>query len=939
MEQGATVFTLVLVLFTNLSIPSNNTSIQVQSALSYNQHQKSFWILEFWPWMMTYPNLLWAYAMRIFPRKVSRSYRSSAQGRSSQSIRHSKKTSSLLASTSSTDQFKYQSSPKIKGSSSHYARRTGASSAVDTDAFSAGSGSESKPRKSKSRKPKGTEEVVQRNTFQLGDDSAEQSSPSLINLPNSEEPTVPTTSNEAVSRQDSTTSSSIPSNFEDNSASTPETAPNAIYETADDGEFISSDRRRRRRAKGARANTNNNLSDSVTKVKSSAPQDQKSVTSSTDSTSQQQPDPSALISQGTKPDPDISTSKNTQDSVIPQKHTRDKVQRQHQPNTQETESLPTHSKSTALINNNETLLRPPSDNTFVHPLHALNSTSPIVRLKPSHKRSQSAQLPSSSPWGKPQSALSNGKQPSKSRLVQTHLSDDIKESSLVSSEVEQTESQDFKNHDLFGEPSIWYSPFQSGLDISIESDREQGKHGSRPMTKPRIQVGTSSVQKKPNLPPSSFFDSSPRTPRTMPFSQQYNAGIIENEDWSIRTRSSSVAGPMTPLLESDCQDPMEYFGGSRSASSSRRGSIENNLTESLLSGRARMFSSSSTPSVTHSRQNSQPLPSPANNSGILPEAPYLLPHFTSTIVPTTLNSVNPLTQSPLNSPMLTANNVTSTEKDSIPVFVNPWESNFSYNSKHTMSDTFLPFETSSTSYNLSRDSDRDRQSSLLRLMNNNNEASATGHHDEKEAILRGFFLPELTQFTHASSLGSTETPNFQPFASVEMSLAAIVNQPLPLIGEPKYDAAELTTPFSDSSFAKSFMQEPTEKKPRYRHGRTHSGHHKSSSLGSFFTPLPAAVAVSDSSTSSMQINAIDVQDPINRPNHNLNESSRSHGNQGHESGHLKQGRHQGSGKETDGTSSSGMRRAGTDETRHRGANKHNHQDPTKSRKVSKRNNN
>ncbi|KAF9354304.1 hypothetical protein BGX26_007861 [Mortierella sp. AD094] len=870
-----------------------------------------------------------------------------------------------MTSASSTDPYKYQSSPKIRGNSSHaYARRTGASSAVDTDAFSAGSGSESKARsKTKTRKSKGTEEAIQRNNFQSGMDSAGQSTSPSIGLSNTAELSVPVTTTEVVSCQNSvtsttatststSTSTTATSNIEDNSTFTAETASNAIYETADDGEFISTDRRRRRKAKGIRGSVASNSSDSLIKTKTSPSMDQKSASSSVDTasssldTASQQTDPPPSVAHITKSNPDVIISRiASQESSTSQKQPRDRIQRQHQSKTYGADNTSILPKSTTLNNDKEGLLRPPLNNAFVHPLHALNSTSPIVRLKPSHKRSQSAQLPSPSPWGKPQFVAPNGKRIPSSSLIQTTTSIDTGEIPAANSSTEQAESRSFKNYDLFGEPSIWYSPFQSGLDISIESDREQGKHGSRPLSKPRIQTGTVDTQRKPNLPPSSFFESSPRTPRIMPFSQVFNNSTQELEDWSIRTRSSSVAAPMTPLLETDCLDPMDYFGGSRSANSSRRGSVENNLTESLLSGRTRMFEATA-PSVAHSRQSSHTISSPGNNSGIMPEMSYLSPHFSSAIVPPVLNSVNsPIHgQSPLGSPMLTANNVSDAVTDSAPTFVNPWESNFPYSSNHASAETFLPFETSSASYSLGRDSDRDRQSSLLRLMNGDGGVCTTGLDDEKDAIRRGFLFPNLTQHTH-TSLAPTENSNFQPFASVEMSLAAIANQPSQLTGDHKYDTAELVMPnstrmqlpFEESNLSTSTRQESKEKKPRYRHGRTNSGHHKSSSLGSFFTPFLPASGTFDNPT--VQASTLVAQDPLNRSAQTSVESSRSYGNHGHGNAQPRQGRQQGSSRETDGASStSGRRRAGTDhETRHKGASKHDpQQDSSKPRRTSKK---
>ncbi|KAG0024889.1 hypothetical protein BGZ80_000017 [Entomortierella chlamydospora] len=801
------------------------------------------------------------------------------------------------------------SSPKIRGKSSHaYARRTGASSAVDTDAFSAGSGSESKTRsKTKTRKSKGTEDVIQHSNFQPGMDSAGQSTSPSTSLSNAAELTVPVTTTEVVSSRTPMTattaistsiSTAATSNIEDNSTFTKEATTNAIYETADDGEFISTDRRRRRKAKGIKGSAGSNSSDSLIKTKTSPSMDQKSTSPNVDTTSQQADLPPPVV-HSTKSNPDVTISRSApQESFALQKQTGDRVQRQNKSKTHSVGNVSTLPKSTAMSNDKDGLLRPPPNNAFVHPLHALNSTSSI-----------------------PQSVAPNGKQTPSSNLIQTTTSTDTREISAANSSPEQTE------------PSIWYSPFQSGLDISIESDREQGKHGSRPLSKPRIQTSTVGTQGKPYLPPSSFFQSSPRTPWIMPFSPAFNNNAPEPEDWSIRTRPSSVAAPMTPLLETDCLDHTDYFGGSRSANSSRRGSVENNLTESLLSGRIRMFP----PTMSSVSSGS--------NSVIMSEGSYLSPHFSSAIVPPVLNSVNSPThgQSPLGSPTMTANNTSDAVADTASTFVNPWDPNFSYSSNHTSVETFLPL---SASYSLGRVSDRDRQSSLLRLMNGDGGVGATSHDDEKEAILRGFLLPDLTQHAHAP-LTSTEGSNFQPFASVEMSLAAVVNQPSQPTGDHKYDTTELgmpdpvrmQLPLEESSPTTSTRQESSEKKPRYRHGRTNSGHHKSSSLGSFFTPFPSASETFDGSTLGAQASTSVVQDPLNRSAQASAESSRSYGNHGHGNTQPRQSRHQGSSRETDGASSTtGRRRAGTDhETRYKGASKNDfQQDSGKSRRTSKK---
>lgn len=483
---------------------------------------------------------------------------------------------------------------------------------------------------------------------------------------------------------------------------------------------------------------------------------------------------------------------------------------QHTPTPTNASVPPVTTTSTPLDSTPET--------AFVHPLHALNSTSPIVRLKPSHKRSQSAQLPSVSPWSIPHSSTaaagstsgaSHSKLAGGSSLNQMTLPVDLTAgqvdpyttSSLTSTttpattatlpETDKLETSGSGEYDLFGPSSGWYSPFQSGLDITIESDQEKGRHGSRSVTRPRVKIDAATLQSQsrptlgPFLPPSSFFESSPRTPRIMPFSQHYRGdsvgsfgsaagsgsgsvsgtgigmGLTGNEDWSVRTRSSSIAAPMTPLLESDYVDPMDYFGGSRSASSSRRGSVENNLTESLLSGRARMFASSdSSFGSTHLSQSSNGTGQQSvgasgsmTQPSLLGSSPFLSPpHFSATIS-SRIQAAAAAHSSASNSPVLggqrtlelpmamtnptaatsgisasssgagrllsdvgfdakttvsphlsglpgAAESTSALASSSSTAFVNPWESNYPYkSSSHTMSDTFLPFGLGSSSLN------------------------------------------------------------------------------------------------------------------------------------------------------------------------------------------------------------------------------------------------
>ncbi|KAF9982214.1 hypothetical protein BGZ75_006390 [Mortierella antarctica] len=379
------------------------------------------------------------------------------------------------------------------------------------------------------------------------------------------------------------------------------------------------------------------------------------------------------------------------------------------------------------------------------------------------------------------------------------------------------------------------SLLKSGLDISIESDQEQGKHGSRSVTrpKPRIQVDLVGTQNKPSLgsflPPSSFFESSPRTPRIMPFSQHNRnpgSSTLETEDWSVRTRSSSIAAPMTPLLEADCMDPMDYFGGSRSANSSRRGSVENNLTESLLSGRARMFANiGSAGTMSHGISQDFATSSPVDtNNTLLSGGGFLSSRLKPTGVSSPLAAFASATppmagQSSLDTPTLTDSSLTTGSLDAAPVFVNPWESNYPYRSNHTVSETFLPFGSSSGPGGIDQGADQgaeqgvdqgvdlDRQSSLLRLMNGNyvNGSSGTGGNtggmnvlfkappseNEIDSIRKGFHRPDHARHS-GLPLQQLDVTSFRPFASVEMSLAAAANQPPPLQEDPQYDLLEWT---------------------------------------------------------------------------------------------------------------------------------------------------
>ncbi|KAF9141915.1 hypothetical protein BGX30_003776 [Mortierella sp. GBA39] len=928
----------------------------------------------------------------------------------------------------------------------------------------------------------------------------------------------PTVNNNDVSNTTTTpvahASGALKSEKSDAGISTAASANSGIvYETADDDDFISTDRRRRRRAKGLKTNLDAHSSETLIKP-TPCPQDEKEASSSQSNPSTRStrsspvPDaPKAItnttnkstssLSAPTQPTSHPSTTtttstSNSQDGHNSQKaagsqaqhllpsgnlHQRQesKTRNQHQKSASQTrrkDEAESHSKtqlgptstnvSIPPVTTTSTPLDLTPETTFVHPLHALNSTSSIVRLRPLHKRSQSAQLPSVSPWSIPHSSTSaagstSGASHSKLAggsslnqmtlpvdLTAEHVDHPYTSSSQTSttapttpatlSETDKLETSGAGEYDLFGPSSGWYSPFQSGLDITIESDQEKGRHGSRSVTRPRVNIDAATLQSKsrptlgPFLPPSSFFESSPRTPRIMPFSQHYREdsggnfgraagsasgsasgtgtgigmGLTGNEDWSVRTRSSSIAAPMTPLLESDCVDPMDYFGGSRSASSSRRGSVENNLTESLLSGRARMFASSDSSfgstrlsqSSTSSGQQSVGASGSMNQPSLLGNSPFISPHhFSATISSRIQAAAVAAHSSASNSPVLggqrtlelpiaianptaaisgisTSNSGTASLLSDVgfestttanpllsglsgaagstsasasspsTAFVNPWESNYPYkSSSHTMSDTFLPFGLGSSSLNNSStnlldhqfQADQDRQSSLLRLMNSSGGSAGSSidlgnggdmdprigsqlhqhqrDDNESEAIRRGFLFPNLAHHTGVGStpslpllsadLSGGSTGGFQPFASVEMSLAAAANQPPPLMQEePMYDFVELSIPdlsrkpgggggvagldslssiaatgslsgaggLSSSSSSSltgtgafratggvSGGAEGGEKKHRERgarHGRSRSGHHKSASLGSFFLPFPPATTTTSSSSSS-----------------------------------------------------------------------------------------
>ncbi|ORZ12576.1 hypothetical protein BCR41DRAFT_102522 [Lobosporangium transversale] len=505
---------------------------------------------------------------------------------------------------------------------------------------------------------------------------------------------------------------------------------------------------------------------------------------------------------------------------------------------------------------------------------------------------------------------------------------------------DKSENVASKDYSLFSDSSIWYSPFQSGLDISIESDQEHGKHRSRSNSGPRIQIDSSNTQSNPNLsqllPPSSFFESSPRTPRIMPFNQHHQENTLDIERWSTRRSPPLLASSTVSIQESDYVNPRDYFRGSQSASSSRRASIENNLTESLLCGRSRMFASSP-PSSSISR----PLPLSEENNGLISGSIFLPPQFNSSATPaaSTVFASNPVASTPsvINHSIRTENRFSDPIEPQFPAFMNPWETNYSYQTEPTTSEAFLAFGSSSTLSTVDHATDRDRHSSLLRVMNADNRIGSNGsseglHHMqdkeiEREAIRQGFFFPSLAHHSNAS-LSSADTTSFHPYASIEMSLAAAANQPPPLFKELQYNFVELTiqdvmknqVATEESNQIQSSPIEINEKKPkdRHRHGRSRSGHHKSASLGSFFSSGPSATDVPDSGTVDVQSNTRGTSSS-NRTIHN-----------GGLTIHSRQGRYQGhgTGKDFDGASTiSGRHRTVTDqETRHKNVSKQQHFD-------------
>ncbi|KAF9371079.1 hypothetical protein CPB97_002244 [Podila verticillata] len=945
---------------------------------SNRQRPRSFWSPQnMMSWVLACPAVAMAYLQRILPWKITRpSSRNAHPGESRQSPNSHRHRPSLgtPSSTNASSTSISGSQPQPNEPSSTTARRsnyTHAFNALD-DNFSAGSGSETR---SKSKAKRKSNNRVNTTTVPHIDRNASSSSllaidspsisPSVSSAPSPTPSPSPSPSPLAQPQDTSTTGptniSTTATNIETTASELLETSA-TVYEAEDnENDFISTqDRRRRRKAKALRSTSANQSSESITKA-------------SPDQREQQHSEPTPLES-----------SKPSQEHVKATSRPLSRDQNQGQGLSLST---------TVQANQKESSLSPQSS-SFNHPLHALNSTSPIVHLKPTHKRSQSAQLPASSPWSIPYSQSGSTRPFQGSSLSQVSLplanstaiasyapvsSTATANTTTVTSTSTSTSSSDTSKteqatesggYGLFGQSSIWYSPFQSGLDITIEGDEPVR---AQKLPKPRIQV-QSAVQKKPSLgflAGSSFFESSPRTPRIMPFSQ-HHANI--SDDWSVRARSSSIAAPMTPLLESDCADPMDYFGGSRSASSSRRGSVENNLTESLLSGRARMFALSE-PNMTNSRPSdlSDLVPSSGSmNNPILNESSFL-PHYGSLTPRSSVSAFTNMMSTSLQPSTLDLPTTMGSmpgifpTEESPPAFVNPWDPPFQYQN-HTGSETFLPFG-SSTSYDASSKPDEvnhGRQASLLKLMNGDRGHDASGGIHERASSdgLRslntfgnGFLLPNrdsLTTTTTATAAAATTTSTLSdstsggyPFASIEMSLAAAANQCPVLEEDPKYDFVELAIQSSDYANKKRFdaleghhshrgdgHQGSQEKKNRGRHGRTRSGHHKSASLGSFFPPMPNTSSSSSSglsenpSTPEIQCNSGNT-DPLR---------DRHHQGQGQGQGQgPKQGRRHGNESSLSRENSHVDRRRGTknsgadSDSNHR-SNKH--QD-TKSKRVQK----
>ncbi|KAG0268653.1 hypothetical protein DFQ27_006155 [Actinomortierella ambigua] len=567
----------------------------------------------------------------------------------------------------------------------------------------------------------------------------------------------------------------------------------------------------------------------------------------------------------------------------------------------------------------------PKPSTPVHPLRTLSSNSTIVRTKALHKRSQSAQLPSTIPWNNHSVACADGAGArSGSPPFQTScIEPSVQENSRSTGDTltfrrasAQTGADAIRTSPADTNVHMWYSPFQSGLDISIDGEAEtkdclenrQAQAGEHPSTSLAPQSAAASSKPttiKLKLPPflatpSSFFESSPRTPRIMPFSQNQQqqhthpygmlAGVSLEDSWT-RARSSSIGAPMTPQL--DTMNPFDFGSGSRSAGCSRRNSIESNLMESLLSGKTRMFGDfdNDTPSSgpPASIQLTSPLGSAATSaSSSLGALDFLSTMGSNPLMSLHVEALPDVTPAPA---------LHELHDSDVPVFVNPWDTEDQY---------AVPAAANSTAYlstNLLASpryppatidpAATARQASLLRAMNSGAMASgplvsslnvhpmAVANESDSMSI-----IPGLVPSRPASSL-LPSIPKFGPYPSVEMSLAAEVNKPPPLREIPLDDSFEKlsmedvirkksgherkkshrrtsSNSNSNSSSSNSSIitnngnnthhgggghgsEQEDQKKPALtkghlqrtsRNGQGRSGHNKSASLGSFLPPLP-----------------------------------------------------------------------------------------------------
>ncbi|KAF9976618.1 hypothetical protein BGZ73_008156 [Actinomortierella ambigua] len=550
-----------------------------------------------------------------------------------------------------------------------------------------------------------------------------------------------------------------------------------------------------------------------------------------------------------------------------------------------------------------------------HPLHALNSKSTIVRTKALHKRSQSAQLPSTMPWNN-HSADGSGRR-SGSPLFQTSCV----EPSVQGNSRSTTDTLTFRRASAQTGPDAiktssadtnihrWYSPFQSGLDISIEGESDmkdtlENRHvesNEAPSADSPTQsttAGSRPVTTKLKLPPflatpSSFFESSPRTPRIMPFSQNQQhphpygmlAGMSAEDSWT-RTRSSSIGAPMTPQL--DTMDPFDFTSGSKSAGCSRRNSIESNLMESMLSGKTRMFGHLDNDTALNGPSVPIQLTSPLGSSttsasSSLGTLDFLSTMGSSTLMPLHVEALPDVLPAPASH---------ESHDSDVPVFVNPWDTEDQYAVPATASPTaYLSSNLLSSGGYAPTGIDpaaAARQASLLRAMNggalgggtlaNNLSVHPMVMTSESDPMA---IPPIITPPRPVSSLLSS-IPKFGPYPSVEMSLAAEVNKPPPLreiplddsfeklsmedvmkkkTGQEKKRSHRRTSSNNNNTMANNSSshghhggsggghgseQEDSKKAaPTKSHlqrtsrtGQGRSGHNKSASLGSFLPPLP-----------------------------------------------------------------------------------------------------